>query len=280
MTIEDGLLNDPKHRVADSALRNCFRRRGVNRYVVTGRALMTNPPERAEWAHVIAVEGNGVWKYAYAEITRDGGAVTVGPWKLSEYPRMGNWSDDRPTEAWLLDLLEQRDSDEASILERIFTGKLPKKQLVSQHREIYRQLGPLVSSLFKNDADESEAIFLAIETVLRSIVKDIGSPRRAENFARVLRECPDKFPMFAPEPFRVSSAHHADVYTPLLRSFSSKQRERGHSLRAMFRAFMHLYMFVGSHCIGGLNLADRIVEWSREVPGHAAEKSDCGQTLH
>jgi hypothetical protein len=154
--IEDGLLNDPKMRVADSALRDCFRRRGVSRYVVTGRALMTDPPERAEWAHVIAVEGNGAWKHAYAEITCDGGAVTVGPWKLSEYPRMGNWSDDRQTEAWLLDLLEQSDSDEASILERIFTGKLPKKQLVSQHRKIYRQLAPLVSSLFKNDGSQRQ----------------------------------------------------------------------------------------------------------------------------
>jgi hypothetical protein len=274
VTIEDGLLNDPKNRVAVSALRDCFRRRRVSRYVVTGRALMINPPERAEWAHVIAVERNGVWKYAYAEITRDGGAVTVGPWKLSEYPRMGNGSDDRPTEAWLLDLLEQSDSDKASKLEVPWVRKLPKVKL-SQHKEIFLQLERLIIDLLENE-DESEAIFLAIETVLRSIVKEMGSPTRARKFVSVLREYPDKFPMFATEPFRVSSAHHADVYTALLRDFSSEQRERGHRLRAIFRAFMHVYMFMGSQVIGGLNLADRIGKWSREAPG----QSDGGQTLH
>ena len=285
--IIEGLLDDQKKRVAYSALRDCFRRRGVSRYVFTGRALSTktpahglmiNPLERAEWVDVIAVERNGVWKYAYAEITRNGGAVTVGPWKVSEYLRMGNWSDDRPVEAWLLDLLEQSYFDEAPRLERPWAKNLSKVQFL-QHKEIFLQLNRLISDLSENEG-ESEAIFVAIETVLRSIVKDMGSPTRAEKFASVLREHPDKFPMFPTVSFQVSSAHHADVYVALLRGFSSEQRERGHSLRAIFRAFMHVYMFIGSHAIGGLNLADRIVEWSREAPGQAAEKCDCGQTLH
>ena len=37
---------------------------------------------------------------------------------------------------------------------------------------------------------------MALESVLRSIVKDMGS-RRLGEFARFLRDYPDKFPMFS-----------------------------------------------------------------------------------
>ena len=49
------------------------------------------------------------------------------------------------------------------------------------------------------------AMFMALESVLRSIVKDMGSPKGLGQFARFLRDHPDKCPMFSTVPDQVPS---------------------------------------------------------------------------
>src|SRR5262249_15310273 len=74
--------NWPDHSAkaaAYAALRDSFRRRGVNRYVFASEGWVgktpgltpTDNPDRGECAQVIAVERNGTRRYAFAEITRN-----------------------------------------------------------------------------------------------------------------------------------------------------------------------------------------------------------------
>jgi hypothetical protein len=49
-----------------------------------------------------------------------------------------------------------------------------------------------------------------------------------------------------------------------VRRFSCKKREAGHTLSAIFQAFMNMYMSVGAQAIGALNLAERIEDWDPE----------------
>jgi len=68
---------------ACAALRDTFRRRGVNRYIFAsevwvGKSLGLRPtddPDRGEGVQVVAVERNGPRRYAFAEITRNGGGA-------------------------------------------------------------------------------------------------------------------------------------------------------------------------------------------------------------
>ena len=68
---------------AYAALRDSFRRRGVNRYVFASEAwvgktpglLPADDPDRGELVHVVAVERNGPRRSASAEITRNGGTA-------------------------------------------------------------------------------------------------------------------------------------------------------------------------------------------------------------
>jgi hypothetical protein len=93
-----------------AALRDSFRRRGVNRYVFASQAWVgktpglrpTDDPARGECLLVIAVECNGLRRCASAEITRNGGTATLGPWKISSEAPPG----------WLLELLEDGYSDD------------------------------------------------------------------------------------------------------------------------------------------------------------------------
>src|SRR6516165_5832275 len=74
-----------------AALRDSFRRRKVNRYVFASEALVgktpgllpTDDPDRSEGVQVIAVERNGPRRYAFTEITRNGGTATIGPWEVT-----------------------------------------------------------------------------------------------------------------------------------------------------------------------------------------------------
>ena len=76
---------------ACAALRDSFRRRGVNRYVFASEAWVgktpglrpADDPDRGERVFVIAVERNGPRRYAFAEITRNGGTATLGPWQVN-----------------------------------------------------------------------------------------------------------------------------------------------------------------------------------------------------
>lgn len=51
---------------------------------------------------------------------------------------------------------------------------------------------------------------MALESVLRSIVTDMGSPKNIGGFARFLRDHPDIFPMFSKVPNQVPTSENRD----------------------------------------------------------------------
>ena len=92
----------------------------------------------------------------------------------------------------------------------------------------------------------------------------VRSPKGLGQFARFLRDHPDKFPMFSTVPDQVPSRQRVRSCKVTLRRFSCEKREVGHPSSAIFGAFMNMYMCVGSQAIGALNLADRIEDWDPE----------------
>src|SRR6516225_9943161 len=169
------------------ALRDSFRRRGVNRYLFASEAwvgktpglLPADDPDHSESIQVIAVERNGPHRYAFAEIMRKGETATLGPWQVTS---------DVPS-GWLLELLEEGHSDRTLVpepppLERIsasdfqhLAGRDPAQAAEFRDSvEIHVQLGDLVASQAQKDTErDPQAIFMALESVLRMIVKDMGS---------------------------------------------------------------------------------------------------------
>jgi hypothetical protein len=109
-------------------------------------------------------------------------------------------------------------------------------------------------------AGETMATFMALESVLWGIVKEMGLGNGLGQFARFLRDHPDKFPMFATVPDEVPSTHHLRSCKDTLQRFSCERRGAGHPPFVVFEAFLNMYMRVGSQVIGALNLADRIEE--------------------
>ena len=107
-------------------------------------------------------------------------------------------------------------------------------------------------------------MFMALESVLRSIVTDMGSPKDIGGFARFLRDHPDIFPMFSTVPDQVPSTEHLRRCKATLRRFICEKREVGQTNSAIFGAFMNMYMYLGSQAIGALNLARRIEDWDPE----------------
>ena len=105
-----------------TALRDSFRRRGVNRYVFTSEAWVgktpgprpADDPQRGECVQVIAVERNGPRRHAFAEITRNGQMATLGPWQVSGEVPPG----------WLLELLDDGYSDQSLKAEPPPLGKI------------------------------------------------------------------------------------------------------------------------------------------------------------
>jgi hypothetical protein len=265
---------DPSAKTAAcAALRDSFRRRGVNRYLFASEGwvgktpglLPADDPDRGECVQVIAVERNGPRRYAFAEITRDGRTATLGAWELN---------GDVP-QGWLLELLEEGHSDQAVKAEpppvdrmsnadfQDFADQYPDEQAAEFRYsvEIHTQLGHLIADEMQKGNGDPTAMFMALESVLCSIVKDMGSPNGLGQFARFLRDHPDKFPMFSTVPDQVPSTQHIRSCKVTLRGFSCEKREVGHTLSAIFGAFMNTYLYVGSQAIGALNLADRIEEW-------------------
>jgi hypothetical protein len=249
----------------------------VNRYVFAGEAWAgtadvhpADDPDRREIALVVAVERNGPRKFAYAGITRNAGIATLGPWQV-------NGEADIPP-GWLLELLEEGHSDRAVKAELPALGRLSTADLqdltdghpeqgaeIRDSVEIHTQLNDLIADQMQKGANgNAMAIFLALESVLSSIVKEMGSPKGLGQFARVLRDQPDTFPMFATVPDQVPSTQHYRSCKDTLRGFSCKKREAGHTPFAIFQAFINMYMRVGSQAIGALNLADRIEDWDPE----------------
>lgn len=268
---------DPSAKAAAcAALRDSFRRRGVNRYLFASEGwvgktpgfLPADDPHRGECVQVIAVERSGPRRYASAEITRNGGTATLGPWEVN---------GDVP-QGWLLELLEEGHSDRAVEATPPPVGRISTadfQDLAGEHpeqaaefrdsAEIYAQLEDLIADQMQKGANGVPmAMFMALESVLRSIVKDMGSPKGLGQFARFLRDHPDKFPMFSTVPDQVPSTQHVRSCAVTLRRFSCEKREVGHPSSAIFGAFMNMYMCVGSQATGALNLADRIEDWDPE----------------
>jgi hypothetical protein len=261
---------------ACAALRDSFRRRGVNRYLFAGECWVgktpglrpADDPDRGESVQVLGVGRNGLRRYAFADIMRNGGTATLGPWQVN---------GDVP-QSWLLELLEEGHSDRAVKVEPPPLGRVSTsdfRDLVDQHPEqaagfrdsfeIYAQLGDLIADQLQKDANgDATGIFLALESVLRSFMKEMGSPSDLGQFARFLRDHPDSFPMFSTEPDQVPSTQHVRSSKVTLQRFSSERREAGHTPLAIFGAFMNMYMRVGSQAIGALNLADRIKDLDPE----------------
>lgn len=269
---------------ACAALRDSFRRRGVNRYVFAAEAwvgktpglLPADDPDRGECAQVIAVERNGRRGYAFAQITRKGETATLGPWEMN---------GDVP-QSWLFELLEEGHTDRAPKAEPpVGRMSTPDFQDVADQYpeqaaefrdslEIHSQLGDLMAGQVQKDANgDPMAIFMALESVLRSIVKDMGSPKGVGQFARFLRDHPDKFPMFSTVPNQAPSERNFCSCTATLRRFSCEKREIGHTPSAIFGAFMNMYLYMGSQAIGAVNLAERIENWD---PEHQAKLRQVG----
>jgi hypothetical protein len=268
---------------ACALLRDTFRRRGVYRYVFICEAWVGKTPglrptddhDRDECVQVIAVERNGARRCASAEITRDKGRA-----------RLGHWNVNDAAQGWLFELLEEGYSDRASKIERPPVGRLSSldlhglvhqdPQTSAEFRdslEIHARLGTLIADHLQRDAGcNLIAIYLALESVVLGIVKDMGSKSVGE-FARVLRDYPDKFPMFSTVSNELPSAEHVRLCTDTLRRFRSNQRGTGHALCAIFGAFMNMYMNVGSRAIGALDLAECIETWD---PEHQARLRELG----
>jgi hypothetical protein len=268
---------DPNAKAAAcAALRDSFRRRGVNRYLFAGECWVgktpglrpADDPDRAESVQVLAVERNGLRKYAFADITRNGATASLGPWQVK--------GDIPPS--WLAELLEEGHSDRAVKAEPPPVGRLSTSDLqdlrdqhpekAAEHRdsfEIHTQLGDLIAEQIQKDTNgDAMAMFMALESVLCSIVKDLGSPKGLGQFARFLRDQPDKFPMFPTVPDQVPSTQRRRACKDTLRRFSGEKREAGHTPFAIFEAFMNMYLHVGSQAIGAVALADRIENWDPE----------------
>jgi hypothetical protein len=263
---------------ACAALRDSFRRRGVNRYLFAGECWVgktpglrpADDPDRGESVQVIAVERNGLRRYAFADIMRNGGTATLGPWQMNE--------DGEVPQSWLLELLEEGHSDRAVKVEPPPLSRLSKtdfQDLADQNSdqaaefrdsiEIHAQLGDLITGQMQRGGNgDATAMFMALESVLCTMVNDMGPPNGLGQFARFLKDHPDKFPMFSTVADQVPSTQDVRSCKAILQRFSCEKREVGHTLSAIFGAFMNMYMRVGSQAIGALNLADRIEDLDPE----------------
>jgi hypothetical protein len=140
--------------------------------------------------------------------------------------------------------------------------------------EIHEQLNDLMADQVQKNANgDPQAMFMALESVLRSIVKEMGSPMGLGEFARFLRDHPDNFPMFATVPDSVPSAEQLRRCKATLGRFVFEQREAGRTDSAIFGAFMNMYLCAGSEAIGAISLADRIENWD---PEHQAKLRQVG----
>jgi hypothetical protein len=264
-----------------TALRDSFRRRGVNRYVFATEAWVgktsglrpTDDPARGERVLVIAVERNGPRRYASAEITRNGETATLGPWEISSEAPPG----------WLLELLEDGYSDrspkpEPPPLER--TSNPDLQDLLDAHPEhrdsfkIHSQLQELIVDQLQRPVNgNSMAMFMAMESVLRTIVTDMGLRKGIADFARFLKDHPDKFPMFPTVPDEPPSEQECRRCKSILQRFNCENRKIGHPPSVIFEAFMNMYMWLGSQAVGAVNLADRMENWD---PEHEAKLREVG----
>src|SRR5262245_16845412 len=222
---------------ACAALRDSFHRRGVNRYVFAseawvgknpGRFLPADDPDRGERVQVIAVERNGPRRYAFAEIIRNGETATLGPWEVSSDVGQG----------WLFELLEDGHSDRSPKAEPPPVPRLSARDVQTlmyddpaqgtefrESVEISDQLGDLLADQVLDADSDALSKFMALESILRSIVRDMGSPKDIGAFARFLRDHPDVFPMFATVRDSVRSIERVRHWKANLQRFICEKRE-------------------------------------------------------
>jgi hypothetical protein len=277
--------NPSARAAACIALKDCFRRREVNRYIFISEGWVektpglspADDPDAGECVLVLAVERNGPRRYASAEITRNGQTAILGPWQVnSEAPP-----------SWLAELLEDGYSDGSPKPEPPAVGRISKaafQDLQYQQPEqvadfqdsfeIHSELGELIDSELQKHADVGPVdLLLALERVLLSSIKDKGSPKGTREFAHFLRDHPDQYSMFSTVPEQVPSMQHVRRCKAALERFNCEKRNAGHTPSAIFGAFMNTYMYLGSQAIGALALADRIESWD---PEHLAKLRQAG----
>src|SRR5262249_1310160 len=140
---------------------------------------------------------------------------------------------------WLLELLEDGYSDRSPKPEPPPLGRISKadlQDLLDQHPEhrasfeIHSQLGELIADQVQNHGNGNPtAMFMALESVLLSMIKDMGSPKGIGEFTRFLRDHPDSFAMFSMGPKQVPSTRDVRHCKTTLRSFVCEKREVGHA---------------------------------------------------
>jgi len=267
------------------ALKDCFRRRGVNRYVFTTEGwvektpglLPADDPDAGECVLVLAVERNGPRRYASAGITRNGQTPILGPWQV----------ENEAPPSWLAELLEDGYSDRSPTPEPAPVGRISKADFQDlQYRqpeqaadfqdsvELHSELSKLIEDELEKHADIGPVdLFMALESVVCGMVTDMGSPTGISKLARFLRDYPDQFPMFPEVPEQMPSTQHIRRCKAVLGRFDCDKRKAGHTPSAIFGAFMNMYMDVGSQAEGALKLADRIENWD---PEHQAKLREAG----
>jgi hypothetical protein len=109
--------------------------------------------------------------------------------------------------------------------------------------EIGDQLGDLMADQVHKDANgDPLAMFFALDGVVRSIVKDMGSPMNIGEFARFLRDHPDGFPMFSTMPDSVPSIEPLRRCQATLQRFICEKREGGtYRFRNLWSFHEHLH---------------------------------------
>jgi hypothetical protein len=275
---------DPSAKAtACSALKECFRRRGVNRYVFisegwvgkTPGLVPADDPDRGESVVVLAVERDGRRRHASAEITSTGQTAILGPWQVSS----------EAPQSWLAELLEDGYSDRSAKPEPPPLGEISKAQFndlwyrrpeeaaeFQGSFEIHSELSDQIDNELQKHGDAGPLdLFMALESVLLGIVKDAGLLGGIREFARFLRDHPDGFSMFAEVPEQLPSPQRIRCYKTMLGRFNCEKRKAGHTSFAIFGAFMNMYLQLGSEAIGALDLADRIENWDPEYQAKLRE---------
>src|SRR5262249_14442812 len=132
-----------------------------------------------------------------------------------------------------------------------------------EHRDsfkVHSQLQELIADQLQRPVN-SMAMFMAMESVLRTIVKDMGLLKGIAEFARFIKDHPDKFPMFPTVPDELPSEQECRRCKSILQRFDYENRKIGHPPSVIFEAFMNMYMWLGSQAVGAVNLADRMENW-------------------
>ena len=105
-------------------------------------------------------------------------------------------------------------------------------------------------------------MLMALENALLGIVKDMGSPKGLGAFAHVLRDNPDKFPMFPTVEKQWPSMESVRSCHDTIQRLVSEKRDLEPGV--LFNAFLSPYAFLGAHIIGALELAERVEDWAPE----------------